>query len=347
MKSTYPKNISSIKMEIPTNSFNHNETEPESTFGNTITIYTLFYLQIQLRFNKLFLYIIVDFKIPNDFTINIFIIIYIRKSLRGLDEYDQIEKEIPLFQTHNNNNNIFEFSTNLDNIIDTTTIADVEMKNLNVDLQGENKAYYDIILEGDSLKNTQKVDEIIRSGGVNFSQVVNNEINYTISEYKVESASKGCNFDLKTNKIIASDHNITLIFEQYYKANKINAKCKLLKNKNIITCSLDKETSDVYLLKDFIYYNENEIFTIVSKNKYNYTYSIDCKGNRYYDAHKNKSLSASYIILTIISSIVVIALIVMALILYKKNRNKMNHSKGISNLYLNNSNIIASSASLN
>ena len=352
INSTYPQKIISINTYLPIDSSvvskdsSQNETESENINENYLTIYSIFYLQIHLRANKLFIYIIVDFKVPNDFIININVVFYIRKRLRGLDEYDKIEKEIPFFQTHKSNNNIIEFSNDLDNIIDISKIVDVEMKNIAIDSQGKNDTYYIINIADDAVKNTEKVDEVIRNGGINFTKIVNYEQNYLISQYKVESASKGCNFDLKTNKIIDSNHNITLKFEQYNKSNTINAKCQLLKNKKIIPCSIDRKASDIYILEDFMYFDESEIFTITSNNKNNYTYSIECIKSKYNYENKSKSLSTSSLIIIIIGCTIALVLIVIAFVYYIKNRNKLNQQNGETNFDFN-SKIINSSLELN
>ena len=109
---------------------------------------------------------------------------------------------------------------------------------------------------------------------------MNKEINYSISQYKIEDASEGCNFNLNTNKKINTNKNITLDFIQLDKnSNNITAEC-ILSSKfiNEIQCSTDIETSNSYILKDFIDYNENEIITIISNNKIS-KYSIVCNNS--------------------------------------------------------------------
>ena len=356
INTTNPQKISTIKTTIPINStvISNNDDKNKSdsdTFDNPITIYNIFFLQIQLHGNKIFIYILVDFKIPDDFIINITIIIYIRKSLRNLDEFDKIEKEIPVCRTNEGNGGLVEFSSDINDIIGSNNIANIEMKDLNVNSQGEENTFYDIILgDNNNLKNTEKVEELINNGGTNFSQVINKEINYTISQYKIESASKGCNFELKTDKKINSNQNVTLTFEKFNGASgATNANCSLLSNSNKIKCSLNKTTNDNYLLKDYIKNNENEILTIISKNKINGNYSLSCKINNidYYinNKDKDKSLPTSIIIIIIVCGVVLLCLITVITIYIKRSKSKGLKEENDGNL--NETKMFTSSSSMN
>ena len=225
------------------------------------------------------------------------------------------------------------------------------MKDLKVNSQGEENTFYDIILgDNNNLKNTEKVEELINNGGTNFSQVINKEINYTISQYKIESASKGCNFELKTDKKINSNQNIILTFEKFNnKSNTTNANCSLLSNSNKIQCSLNKTTNDNYLLKDYIKNNENEILTIISKNKINGNYSLSCKINNidYYmnNKDKDKSLPTSIIIIIIVCGIVLLCLSTVITIYIKRSKSKGLKEENDGNL--NETKMFTSSSSTN
>ena len=202
------------------------------------------------------------------------------------------------------------------------------MKNINVDSKGINNAYYDIILgENNNNKNTQKVEELIKKGGTNFSKIVNKEINnYQISQYKIEDISEGCNFNLKVNKNINSNRNLILTFlESNQNSNNITAECTLSpKNNNEIPCSIDIETSNSYFLKEFIDYNENEIITIISYYK-NYTYSIICNNSE--KNSKGKTTTLHIVISIILCFILVIFIIVISLLLSKKRRKILPYTK--------------------
>ena len=349
--STFP----SIKTSLPIYSsiISHNDTNTdiidESYFP--LKIYTIFFLQIQLRGNIIYIYIICNFNVTKDFSLTITIIIYESKILRGLQEYEKKEIELKAFPTNKENQNIFEISAEFKNLINPSNKINVEMKDINVDKQGINRTYYDVIIgENNDNKNTEKVEKLIKNGGTNFSKIVNQEINnYKISKYEIEDISEGCNFNLKVNKKIISNRNIILTFmESKRKSNNITAECILSsKNNNEIPCSIDKDTTNSYILKDFIDYNENEIITIISNNK-NSTYSIVCNNSEKinfdkYHKGKEKSPSALHIIIIILCFFFVIAIIGILIHLFNKRENT-SHLKKESKINLSN---IASSTQLN
>ena len=334
-KITNPKSITTFSY-IKTNSpiyssiisYNNTKTVTIDESDYPLKIYTMFFLQIQLRENKIYVYIICDFDISNNYSITITVVIYIPKILRDLDEYEKKEIELKAIPTNKENQNIFEISADLKDSINTNKKYNVEMKNINVDSKGINNAYYDIILgENNDNKNTQKVEELIKKGGTNFSKIVNKEINnYQISQYKIEDISEGCNFNLKVNKNINSNRNLILTFlESNQNSNNITAECTLSpKNNNEIPCSIDIETSNSYFLKEFIDYNENEIITIISYYK-NYTYSIICNNSE--KNSKGKTTTLHIVISIILCFILVVFIIVISLLLSKKRRKILPYTK--------------------
>ena len=89
--------------------------------------------------------------------------------------------------------------------------------------------------------------------GTNFSKVVNKEINYAISQYKIKGTSDGCNLKLKSNNKISSNRIIVLLTIMQYnkKSNTLNPECILsTNNKYEIRCSLDSEGANKYILKE-------------------------------------------------------------------------------------------------
>ena len=290
---------------------------PINEYDYSLKIYTIFFLQIQLRKNIIYIYIICDFSVSENFILMIKINIYRKNDLRFLEQYEKEEIELPVFSTNKTNNNIFEFSANLENFINTTQKFYVELKNINVDSQSEKNIHYDIILEGNyDNKNTEKVEELIKIGGTNFSKVVNKEINYTISQYKIKGTSDGCNLKLKANTKINSNRIIILTAMQYNKkTNTLNVECTLSSNNNYeIPCSLDTEGSNKYILKEFIYYNQKEIITIISNNKSS-IYPIFCNNteeiNSVTFSKKNRKLTKFHIIIIVcpIALVIIIAIV--------------------------------------
>ena len=337
--STYPKEISNypyIKTTFPkyssdisqNNNVNNNGLINDSDYA--LNIYTIFFLQIQLRENIIYIYIICDFFVTKDFLLKIKLNLYRKKNLRFLDEYEQKEIELQAFPTNKTNNNIYEFSSCLENYINSTKKFYVELKDIDVDSQGDKKKQYDIILEGNyNNKNTQKVEELIKIGGTNFSKVVNKEINFIISQYKIKGTSDGCNLNLKSNTKINSNKIIVLTIMQYdKKSNTLNAECTLsTNNKYEIPCSLDREGSNKYILKEFIYYSQKELITIISNNKSS-IYSIACNNsegiNSIAFSKQNRKLTKFHIIIIVssISLVLIIALVFIICKVKKKYKNK-------------------------
>ena len=322
--STFPyiKTTLPIYSTIISHENNENNTTPINESDYPLKIYTIFFLQIQLRENKIYIYIICDFFVPEDFLLIVKLNLFRKKALRFLEEYEKKEIEVQAFPTNKTNNNIFEFSTNLENFINTTKKFYVEMKTIKVDSQLEKNIHYDIILEGNyDNKNTEKVEELIKIGGTNFSKVVNKEVNYAISQYKIKGKSDGCNLILKSNKKINSNRIIILTIMQYNKkSNTLSAECTLSSNNNYeIPCSLDTEGANKYIIKEFIYYNQNEIITIISNNKSS-IYPIVCNHSEEINSvkfSKEKRGLSKYHIIIIICSIALVLIIVLAFIICK------------------------------
>ena len=289
-------------------------------------IITIFFLQIQLRGNNLLIYVISDFPIPKKSTIIAKIIIYKNQTFNILEEY---QAKVKAFSTNNRYKNISEFSANLIN----TNQKYVEIKNFTVYSPKESNIIYKIIFDGnEDNKNTEKVEEMIKRNGVNFSKIVNienkeikDDNNLIIFQYKVETASEGCNFKLKTNETINSNEKIILTFKQFNnQSNIIDAECLLnSKNSNEIQCSINSEVSNRYILQDFIYYNQKEIIIITPKNK-TMIYSIVCDNlDQINPIHmrkaKEKSLTPFIILISCIIFVVIIGIIYY---LYQKRANK-------------------------
>ena len=204
------------------------------------------------------------------------------------------------------------------------------MKYIDVDSQVEKNYHYDIIFEGNfNIKNTEKVEELIKIGGTNFSKVVNKEINYIISQYKIKGMSDGCNLNLKSNTKINSNRIIVLTIMQYNKkSNTLNTECTLsTNNKYEIPCSLDTEGSNKYILKEFIYYSQKELITIISNNKSS-IYPIACNNsegiNSIAFSKQNRKLIKFHtiIIVSFISLVLIIALVFILCKIKKKDKNK-------------------------
>ena len=134
-------------------------------------------------------------------------------------------------------------------------------------------------------------------------------IDPTINEYNIESSSKGCQFDLISDKQINENNKkITLIFsEKNNKKNNVNAECTLSSdNGNKIPCSLQPEVENKnYVLEDYKGYNENNLFYI-NQDKDETRFELNCHDEK----PESKWFKTSTII--IIASAVVAAIILIS-----------------------------------
>ena len=201
-----------------------------------------------------------------------------------------------------------------------------EIKNINIKQNGQNIIFYINYPNNLDNLNTGKIQNLIKNGEINFYEKASN-YNYKISQYKVQSISQGCNFNLETNTNIYYNNNISLIFEEINrKSNYMNTNCILSSNNNNqIKCSLNNEINNTYTLKDFIFYDENELYTIFLNNKSS-NYSLLClnsiKSNNSTSIGQSSESGSSSIktIIYIVGPILLIAL--SFVVIYCLCRNK-------------------------
>ena len=181
----------------------------------------------------------------------------------------------------------------------------------------------DIIL-GNNAQNQQKV---------NFADIVGGSSDdYKINLYKIEEVSKGCNFYVKVdNYIDENDKNISLYFEDYKtEKNIINGNCVLSRNNlNKINCNLDREVNDSYIIRNYLYYDSNELIAIIMKNKTS-PFSIICLQDdsdsgeiaynyKFSNSRENKK---TLIIIVVIASVFVLAIFITLIIIVDKFSRK-------------------------
>ena len=224
--------------------------------------YTIFILQAQIIDNYLLLFILPD-SISKNIFFSLTLIANTKILLRNLEQRE-ISVQANLF--NKNINKISELIVDLKNY-NLNKNYDYEIKDIKIVQNGQNNInYYFNYPENPDNLNTGKVNDLIKEGEINF---YDKEINsdYKINEYKIQGISQNsqnCNFNLIANKNINNDKAIILKFEKINeKSNIINANCELSSTKNQINCSLSQDINDIYILKDYIYYDENELFTII------------------------------------------------------------------------------------
>ena len=152
------------------------------------------------------------------------------------------------------------------------------------------------------------------------NQVVDLSLIRNINIYHLESVSQGCSFKITTKEALnVSDRKFNLDFQDIKTHDKIITECSLSKNNNIINCNLNEITNSNYILNDYIFFNNNELVSIISDNQNSFPMSCKINSNK-----KSSGLSKGAIILIIIVIIIaILGSIVLACFIFKKyNQNQ-------------------------
>ena len=231
-----------------------------SNFFNKSTEYNMYLLGIEPFYGYLNLYILIDYKLPNDFRLTIPVIYNFKNSsedhyrnLQNIEEYnitfypdnynffslpnivvfDHIEY-LPYYDY-----DLSEISLNLDKIKDNKN------GNINYKLHYEHVEYF----RQYAYSNLSKINE---------SKI-----------YRVIDISKGKKFNMITIENITTEKEIIIKFEENgNSSNIIEANCTLSKkNGNIIPCSSNSNINN-YKLKDYFYIDKTEgKIILITKNK--------------------------------------------------------------------------------
>ena len=153
----------------------------------------------------------------------------------------------------------------------------------------------------------------------------NGNINY----YLIKSYTRGCNFNLTSEKEIQESKNeITLTFlESGDRSNIINSKCALSKEyENKIPCLLENNIDEKYILDSYIG-NTDKNFYLITPNNEEQNYELICQISESNNNSNKKSNSlgkAAIIIIIIISILFVggVSTIAGLFCCKKKNINK-------------------------
>ena len=166
--------------------------------------------------------------------------------------------------------------------------------------------------------DTEKIEDILQN-----SQSADLGLIKRVNIYHIESISQGCSFELTISEAInTSDRKINLEFIENNSTKNRSANCSIIKNNNKIECNLDENININYIFKNYIEFNNNELFSIISNKENIFPLICSIENNK-----KSSRLSNILIILIILSAIVLI-IIFASFILYKKyiknNKNKNN-----------------------
>ena len=314
---TYPSKVvksTYINVNLPTTIVRKNPPKVKEK--------VFFYLQVQIINGRIFIYLIINFSITKNTGFTFSLTMYLSRNLRNLDG-NKITKEIKFYPKE-------DFDGNGDKIV--SLISDEETTANRVvinELKNEENIEVKIANDNSDLFDSQKVEEIIKQGGVDFSKIEENGNDYTISQYKILSSSSGCEFSLNSeDKISQSNKNIILTFIEAETNDNMSVECTLSsENNKEINCNLNKNISSNYILKPYMYMDEKEIITIVQKSTNDYLQlqcqiAVSSSGDTRENRKKEGGLSAGAVVGIICGLIFVIVAVIFAIIICKRLKNK-------------------------
>ena len=222
------------------------------------------------------LYVISEPDFTENSYINVTLNINKRRRLRNMNSQITIKLEN---NKDNDINRIKDYTTNLDNnAITNANIIEIEKTAV---LDNNIINFNDIIYPVNMYNiDTEKVQELISNGYINFTEKYLDK-NYTTNIYKFQNISQGCEFSIITDKNINNNKksiDITTQFIEYSTSDIIDINCTLIPSNNIIKCKSNQELNNYYTPKDFIYYDEDELFIIFNENKEE-AYNLLCNIN--------------------------------------------------------------------
>ena len=281
----------------------------------------LFILQAQVINKKLAIFMMINFAIFK--TQYISFMIYIkRNNRRNLQENNFIKKEIYLYPDK-------DYQENENKISSLISHEEVDSNNIVIEkIKNEEEFELKLLNDNSDILDTQKVEEQIKKGGMDFSKVSND---YKINQYKIKYATKGCQFNLFSENVLSKKNKkIELNFIELNKGKNKNIKAKCLlssQNKNNITCDLNEEIEGNYSLEPYLYSDTNEIITIVQNNVDDYLI-LECQinnnnDNSFSSKKTSSEISIGIIIAIIAGSIIFIIIITIIICCIKRKRHKV------------------------
>ena len=300
---TTNKTINETAIETPTKTTNLiiNDKEP---------LFEIFILQVQIINKILKIFLTVSKKIEKGFHLKFSIDLYRKNKARNLEE-SYTTQEVDLYLSN-------------DNEIESGNIASLSSEEIfddsdRVVIKNEKNNEYEmkVLNNDDKFLDSQENKIMIQNKQImDFSE---EGIDPTINEYNIESSSKGCQFDLISDKQINENiKKITLIFsEKNNKKNNVNAECTLSSdNGNKIPCFLQPEVENKnYVLEDYKGYNENNLFYI-NQDKDETRFELNCHDEK----PESKWFKTSTIIIIASAVVAVIILISACVCCCKKKK---------------------------
>ena len=283
------------------------QTQIPSLEGYHKPLCDLFVFQIQIKNNRLKVFLSVSTNVDKSFNFTISINLYKSKNTRNLQETYYNDYQVDLYINgleKINSGDIFSAYSH-EEFNESDRIVLKEIKNNDYGLKALNNDSR--LLDSEETKKMIANNEIF-----DFSNIGS----LSIKKYYIVSSTQGCNFDLISQQTINSKRqNITLKFiEKNDNNNNINVKCILsLDNHDKIPCSLEQEINNEYILDSYVGSNENGVFYIFQDLDH---FQLKC-------SNENTDNSKRVKIIGIICIVLLIVIIVCVAIACGRN----NHSK--------------------
>ena len=293
-----------------------------SDFYNNSKIYRVFLLEAEFFVERFFtLYILTDFQIPNDFYMEIPIIVT-KKDSDGNNI--QIEsKKVDFYITYSNEEDNLYILEPMDYLpLNISDIKQVKIDPNNFTDNKNNNIKY--IINDDFIEYNFFTQSVL--GKINNSKI------YKVKD--ISSIKEENSFNLILNEAIELDKKINIQFvEKEDKSNIIIAECILSYNNNNIPCTLNTSIYKNYLMKDYIYKNKTEgvLIGIIIENK-DEDLILTNEPSTFLLKKESKKSSTKIIIIIVVSSCVFIAIIVGIIIFISKKKVIKNDIHAISNV---------------
>ena len=263
--------------------------------------------------------------------------IYIKKSLRNLQQETKKEMEInisPLNCTKSNSyGGLYSFTP--DNSFKEYLISEREKTRIVVSNIISNKNEYSIEMGNNpDYLDTIKIEEKLKNNQAFDLGLVKN-----INIYHVKSISQGCIIELFTyEEIKVSDREINLECQEINSHKNKSIICSLNQNKGRIECSLDENINSNCILKNYLEFNNDELFSIIlnGQNIIPITCSSEKDTNNKMSSNNNSKLSKALIVLIILAPIVLAIIVVSFIFIYRKNKNNQTINSNISEIDISN-----------
>ena len=285
---------------------------------------TIILLQIKLKDHKLYLYLLIDSCIQNNFSLTIKINMYIQKLLRNLQQETKKEMVInisPLNYTKSNSyGGLYTFTP--DNSFKEYLLSEGEKARIVVSniISNKNKNEYSLEMGNNSdYLDTAKMEEKLQN-----NQAVDLGLIKNVNIYHVKSISQGCTFKLFTYETIkVSDREINLECHPIYSLEDKSIKCYIYKNKGRIECNLDENINSNCTLKNYLEFNNDELFSIILNEQNIIPITCSSKNNTTNKIKSGSSskLSKALIILIILASIILVIIVVSFTFIFRKYKS--------------------------